>query len=49
LRSYLAYYNEARMHLSLSKETPASRKIQGIGRIMARPHLGGLHHEYVRI
>jgi transposase InsO family protein len=49
LQSYLAYYNEARTHLSLNKDTPIPRAAQTVGRIMAKPHLGGLHHEYVRI
>ena len=49
LRSYFAYYNETRTHLSLDKDAPVSRAIQTIGRIFARPVLGGLHHQYVRI
>jgi hypothetical protein len=43
------YYNDARTHLSLNKDAPASRAVQAVGRIMANPHLGGLHHQYVRI
>jgi transposase InsO family protein len=49
LRSYLNYYNETRTHLSLDKDAPVSRAIQTVGRILARPVLGGLHHQYVRI
>jgi transposase InsO family protein len=49
LRSYMIYYNEARTHLSLNKDAPVPRKVQCVGRIFAKPHLGGLHHEYVRI
>src|SRR5271157_4728528 len=49
LRSYLDYYNETRTHLSLDKDAPISRAIQTVGRIFARPVLGGLHHQYVRI
>ena len=49
LRSYFAYYNETRTHLSLDKDAPVSRAIQTVGRIFARPVLGGLHHQYVRI
>jgi len=49
LRSYQRYYNDARTHLSLHKNTPASRAVQAVGRIVAAPHLGGLHHQYVRI
>jgi transposase InsO family protein len=49
LRSYLNYYNETRTHLSLDKDAPVSRAIQTAGRVFARPVLGGLHHQYVRI
>jgi len=49
LRSYMDYYNAARTHLSLSKDAPAFRAVQRIGRIEARPILGGLHHRYARI
>ena len=49
LGSYQRYYNDARTHLSLNKDVPASRAVQAVGRIVADPHLGGLHHQYVRI
>jgi transposase InsO family protein len=49
LESYTAYYNELRTHLSLNKDSPASRPIQRLGWISATPILGGLHHHYVRI
>jgi hypothetical protein len=49
LSSYMTYYNEARTHLSLNKDAPVPRAVQGIGQILAKPHLGGLHHQYVRI
>jgi hypothetical protein len=49
LRSYLNYCNETRTHLSLEKDAPVSRAIQTVGRMFARPVLGGLHHQYVRI
>ena len=49
LRSYMAYHNEARTHLSLNKDAPVPREVQGVGRIIAKPHIGGLHHQYVRI
>jgi hypothetical protein len=38
------YYNEARMHLSLNKDSPLSRTVERAGRILCRPILGGLHH-----
>jgi hypothetical protein len=43
------YYNEVRIHLSLGKDAPVSRVVHAVGRILPRPILGGLHHEYVRI
>ena len=49
LGSYQKYYNDARTHLSLNKDTPASRAVQAVGRIVPTPHLGGLHHQYMRI
>src|SRR3979411_2134776 len=49
LGSYQKYYNDARTHLSLNKDAPASRAVQAVGRIVPTPHLGGLHHQYIRI
>jgi transposase InsO family protein len=49
LRSYMQYYNDARTHLSLSKDAPIPRAVQVIGRILPTPILGGLHHQYARI
>ena len=49
LRSYAAYYNQVRTHLSLSKDAPVARSVQRIGQITALPLLGGIHHQYVRI
>jgi transposase InsO family protein len=49
LRSYAIYYNETRTHRSLSKDSPVSRPIQRIGRIVSHARVGGLHHQYVRI
>lgn len=50
LKSYVAYYHEARTHLSLDKQCPVLRIIQdsdpGQRKIVAYPHVGGLHHEY---
>jgi transposase InsO family protein len=49
LKSYARYYNETRTHLALDKDAPLSRTVKRSGRILCRPVLGGLHHEYVRI
>ena len=49
LKSYAQYYNETRTHLALDKDAPLSRTVKRAGRILCRPVLGGLHHEYVRI
>jgi hypothetical protein len=49
LLSYMKYYNEARTHLSLEKDTPVSRAVEWTGHILCRPVLGGLHHQYIRI
>jgi Integrase core domain/AIPR protein len=49
LKSYARYYNETRTHLALDKDVPLSRTVKRAGRILCRPVLGGLHHEYVRI
>ena len=49
LGDYVRYYNEARTHLALGKDTPRPRPIERTGAITARPILGGLHHQYARI
>jgi hypothetical protein len=48
LKSYQKYYNEARTHLSLQKDAPVPRAVQTVGRTLAMPVLGGLHHQYFR-
>lgn len=40
------YYNELRTHLALDKDSPSRRPIQRLGHLVARPILGGLHHQY---
>jgi transposase InsO family protein len=49
LSCYMEYYNAARTHLSLDKDTPVRRAVQSIGHIQARTVLGGLHHQYARM
>ena len=48
LLSYIDYYNGTRTHLSLNKDAPISRAAEAAGRILSRPILGGLHHQYTR-
>jgi len=46
LRHLLISY---RTHLSLKKDAPIPRDAQRVGRVLALPILGGLHHRYVRV
>jgi len=51
LRAYAEYYLNSRTHLSLGKDTPAGRAVQGPecgAKVIALPILGGLHHRYER-
>jgi hypothetical protein len=50
LRAYLAYYHEARTHLSLGKDAREPRSVErpGRGRIVATAMVGGLHYRYTR-
>jgi putative transposase len=50
LHAYVEYYLRSRTHLSLCKDTPVSRPVASPtdGKIVAIPHLGGLHHRYER-
>ncbi len=49
LSDYVRYYHEDRTHLGLAKETPTGRSHSlGLGRVIGRPRLGGLHHRYDR-
>jgi putative transposase len=50
LKSYARYYHEARTHLSLDKQSPVLRRIEPPAqrKVVAIPHVGGLHHEYRR-
>jgi len=49
LRGYQQYYNGTRTHLALAKDSPLTRSVQAVGRILPLPILGGLHHRYIRI
>src|SRR5580693_4291908 len=48
LKAYAGYYNHVRTHLVLTRDAPLSRPVHRFGDIVARPILGGLHHEYCR-
>ena len=50
LRSYFEYYHQSRTDLSLAKDSPEPRAIQPVemGRVVAVPQVGGLHHRYER-
>ena len=51
LSSYVDYYQRTRTNLSLDKNCPDPRPIQPprIGRAVALPQVGGLHHHYERV
>jgi len=51
LRQYFQYYTESRTHLGLAKDCPEPRSIEPpeMGRIVAIPLVGGLHHRYTRV
>jgi putative transposase len=49
LREYVEHYNSKRPHRALALDSPDGRPrppIPESGRVVNRPVLGGLHHEY---
>jgi transposase InsO family protein len=50
VRSYGAYYNRSRTHLSLGKDPPEPRSVHSpdLGVVIAISEVGGLHHRYER-
>ena len=50
LKGYFHYYLGSRTHLSLAKDAPTPRAVQGpkAGQIVEIPQVGGLHHRYER-
>jgi len=50
LSAYLCYYHEARPHLALDRNAPVPRAVESPskGKVIALPHVGGLHHRYAR-
>src|SRR6266436_5170548 len=51
LSSYVNYYQGTRTHLALDKDCPDSRPVMParIGKVVAIPQVGGLHHRYERL
>ena len=51
LSAYFRYYHEDRCHLSLERNAPWPREVEGrgSGRIVSEPRVGGLHHRYRRV
>lgn len=50
MKEYVAHLNHSRTHLSLGKDSPNGREVQGpeLGDVVASPQVGGLHHRYER-
>lgn len=50
LESYFEYYHEVRPHRSLSHDSPIPRPVESPdrGKVIERPRVGGLHHQYLR-
>ncbi|MBF0421317.1 MAG: transposase [Magnetococcales bacterium] len=48
--AYIGYYHGSRTHLGLGKDCPDERPVQAkdAGNVISIPHLGGLHHQYLR-
>ena len=49
LQEYQAYYDGARTHLSLQRNSPVKRAVEESGSIVSESVLGGLHHRYRRV
>jgi transposase InsO family protein len=50
LQDYVAYYHESRTHQSLAGDCPTPRAVEPpeMGKVIAIPKVGGLHHRYAR-
>ena len=50
LEQYATYYNAGRSHQALDGDAPEPRSSHppGVGKVVGRPALGGLHHVYTR-
>ena len=51
LSSYVDYYHSPRTHLALDKDCPDLRPVMPprIGKVVAIPQVGGIHHRYERL
>ncbi len=51
LKSYFEHYHSSRTHFGLEKDCPEPRAVEGpeVGKVIAMPKVGGLHHRYTRI
>jgi putative transposase len=51
LSRYFDYYHNSRTHRALDDNAPCPRAVEapGMGRVIAVPHVGGLHHRYTRV
>jgi putative transposase len=50
LADYFEYYHGCRPHLSLDRNSPVPREVESsqLGKVIAIPKVGGLHHRYTR-
>jgi len=50
LTAYFEYDHESRTHLSLARNAPERRQVEPpeLGKVVATPQVGGLHHRYSR-
>ena len=50
LSEYFDYYHNSRCHLSLDRNSPTPRNVEppSLGKVVATPQVGGLHHRYMR-
>ncbi len=50
MKEYFLYYHRSRTHLSLDKDCPEPRAVETpkMGKVIALPQVGGLHHRYTR-
>jgi len=50
LGEFREWYNQDRVHLALGKDAPDHRSVEPpeLGKVVALPRLGGLHHRYCR-